>query len=116
MKWLNELKVGDPVVVSNRNNTWVDVVDRLTKTQVITKRNRYKFKKSNSKLVGGAGWDVLGIEEATEKRILEIVEQEKRRELLYQIEDNTIFTELSTEKLEHIVMIIKNDIYYCGNG
>lgn len=63
--WLEKLKVGDKVFVSNRFGTTLQTVQRITPTGRVVV--------NNIQFIGGANrsniWDIVVLEEATEEKI-----------------------------------------------
>jgi len=68
-EWLNNLNVGDQVIIAGRNGDSISIVERLTKTLIITKKNR-KFRKDGSS--PGGGWDRELLVEASPERVEKI--------------------------------------------
>lgn len=65
--WLEELKVGDNVFVSNRSGTTLQTVQKITPTGRVVV--------NNIQFIGGINksnmWDIITLEEATEEKIKE---------------------------------------------
>ncbi len=68
MSWLDKLKPGDRVIVSDgHRGAYVDRVDRITKTQIITKNGRWR--KLDGHPVGGGSWSLSMIREDTPEAV-----------------------------------------------
>ena len=53
LTWLNNLKVGDPVIIRGRYNSHsLSNVTRLTKTQIIVANSNQRFRRKDGYLVG----------------------------------------------------------------
>lgn len=62
--WLENLKVGDRVVIRGRYNSYIHKVSKITKTIIEIEKGN-KFKKINGFLIGGGVWNTDHIEELT---------------------------------------------------
>lgn len=105
--WLREIKIGDIVIVHmHRNPDTIDVVLRLTKTQIILKKTNNKYRRSTGIMIGSDMWNMSAIYEATDEKIIAIKINMYRRKLIMRID--TINADiLSTEQLENIVQILE---------
>jgi hypothetical protein len=65
--WLENLGVGDRVIISRRNRSEIRTVDRITKTQVIVAG--MKFNRSSGSLVGNRYSLTTLVEYSTELRL-----------------------------------------------
>lgn len=105
--WLNTLKVGDKVIISfDLNDQYVDVVERLTKTQIILKKAYFQrqYRRDTGRLVGGCSRrrnNYPCLLEATEERIAVIAEKTTRIKLINSIEKCKLHT-LNTDVLQQI--------------
>jgi len=71
-EWLNNLKVGDSVVIdAGYNGMSVSVVERITPTRIISKSGG-KYRKKNGRAVGDTGWNPARLREPTDVLLLEI--------------------------------------------
>jgi hypothetical protein len=102
--WIDSLKVGDEVVFSSRYRRY-----ELVKITKITP-TRKKIELSNNRVLGSDGyekgdaWGAGSITPITQQ----ILDSIKRKNLLMQIE-NFNFRELSIEKLEQVLIIMKTE-------
>jgi len=80
-EWLENLKVGDTVIVSGRNEL-VCTIERMTKTQIVLKDNFTKFNRKTGRSVGNDSWSTSYIFEPTEKEIKRITEETTRRNII----------------------------------
>ena len=106
-EWLNELEIGDKVIVIStryHGNDKVAAVTRTTKTQVVVEGHG-KFTKKNGSEFGKYGSHV--IVEATQERAAKIEEKKLRGKLTDKI-DACDLARLSTEQLQQITSIIGN--------
>lgn len=103
MENLENIKVGDKVIVVKRYTRHVRKVKRLTKTQIVVDDD--KFRKSDGKSVNNYGWFSPFIRKATQELISEVEEEEKRTKLLYEVY-HTDWNKLRTDKLEEVYKLI----------
>ena len=110
-EWLENIKVGDKVIVSGSgfgSLNKIDTVERLTKTQIVLKNTHSKYRRSSGRSVGGDVWSMGFISEATREKILKIQEARYRLNLLNKIESIRIGN-LSTDSLKSIVVVIEEE-------
>lgn len=108
MNNLENVKVGDKLLVVQggvHNNYFIEVVERITKTQVITERERHRFNKLTGRAVGYDHWNGVTARIATTEDIERVRRQDQRRFILARIRQ-TQFHVLSDDKLERIYNII----------
>lgn len=105
---LEDLKVGDKVLVINHICEKVKRVIKVTQTLIIVSEYG-RFRKSDGRLSGNNGFSTTHIvpltEEMVAKKEAELFEEQRRNEISYKIR-NTDFLKLSTDKLERILQII----------
>ena len=111
MKELEDLKVGDKVIVGgafiyNR----IAQVEKVTKKHIVVEGN--KFSKEFGWIDGCSSYTSDHIRPATEEDIRRVKEDEEKRGIIKWLE-NTIFEKLSYETLVAIRDIIMNDIGKC---
>lgn len=108
--WLGKLKVGDMVIVSGGSMRLctVDIVERLTKTQVIVKGMSQKYSRKNGGAIGGYSYYSTYLNQANDAAISKIKLTQKRRELTDIITD-TSFKKVKTEALVKICELLKSD-------
>lgn len=102
MNELENVKVGDKLLVRN-NVYWedIEIVERVTKTLVITKRHRFRIKDGFS--VSPNQWINVYAKPATP----EDIERNIRRENIRFCKE-TDYDKLTDSQLERIINIIKN--------
>lgn len=105
METLENIKVGDKVILSSRYNDEVIEVTRLTKTQIICGAS--KFNRRTGYRVGSDRWSVTKIKIATDEDIRRIEREHSRRKLISYITRYTGYQYLSDEKLEQIYNILQ---------
>lgn len=106
--WISELKPGDKVIVErgafSTSALYLDIVERVTKTQVVTKKGRYK--KRDGEGVPYVRYHSNRIKErCTEERAAKLRETAKRQQLVRQIKAEATAENLlgrTTEQLEQI--------------
>lgn len=103
MENLEDIKVGDKVIVIRRYARRICKVERLTKTQIVVDGD--KFRKSDGKSVNNYGWFSPFIRKATQELVAEVEEEEKRTKLLNEVY-HTDWSKLRTDKLEEIHKLI----------
>lgn len=106
MKTLENVKVGDSVILHGAQRSEVARVVRTTKTQVQV--GGRKFRKSDGRVVGGDGWSSTRIEPYTEEKANEIARTQNRNNMRRYIV-NYDWKYLSDEKLEQIYNILQED-------
>ena len=97
-------EVGDVVFVVSMFNKRLDVVERVTKTQVILRNSNTKYKSCTGYQVGG---DIYGsrIQKATPEEI-EDYKEELRIKKITNTLSNTNWNEVSSDKLDKISRIL----------
>ncbi len=109
MNKLEDLQVGDEVIINNLTYKNIGIVSRTTKRCVEVKcgdRNQM-YNKKDGKQKGCSGYCVPYIVVATEELKTEVIELNKRNKYLSNIRA-FIMSKLSTDKLEQIYNIIKS--------
>ena len=101
---LDNVTIGDKLVVTTDYGQRLEVVERITSTLVITKGSR--FNKSSGRSTGGSCWHHIYATPATENDIERITKAQHRRELIYRCR-NIKFDNLSASCLEQILEIAK---------
>jgi len=97
--WLSNIDVGTKVIISGSfHREDIDEVVRLTKTQIILKDTKAKFKRSNGFVVGGSCWNTDMLREATDEKIAKIKESRLRKTMIKKIEECD-FRRIDTETL-----------------
>ena len=111
MKELEDLKVGDKVIVGGAYSYCrIRQVEKVTKKHVVVEGN--KFSKEFGWIDGCSSYTSDHIRPATEEDIRRVKEDEEKRGIIKWLE-NTIFEKLSYETLVAIRDIIMNDIGKC---
>ena len=107
--WIDDLTVGDSVIVagSRYHPDYIAQVERFTKTQIVVKNARSKFRRSDGREIGGDVWSNQVIEIATPERI-EKIKMAKRRSRLINFVMDIDWNDVSAEKLEKIVKTVKD--------
>lgn len=100
---LEELKEGDKVICYNSFGNFIDVVEKVTKTQIHTKYGKYRRKDGYS--VGACSFNVSYISELTPEKEDEIKEK-CRIDKMRSFVRNFNFDKLSLDKLEKIYNIL----------
>ena len=113
--WLNNIKVGDKVIVyssSGYSNNELRKVVKVTPAQIHTYvREDFtnKFWKKNGELVGSRdSWNITRVLQVTDELKAKIEEDTKRAKLLNRVR-NQSWKELTTEVLVTVVGIIDNN-------
>lgn len=108
MSWLEELKVGDEVVVAGDRYhlDYVDKVTKLTAKQIALENSSYRYRRDTGSQIGGDNWNSRRLEEATPERKKE-AQREYRRLRMIQTLTRTVWKELSDETLERVLEVIK---------
>lgn len=99
---LTNVKVGDRLIVHTRYNQYIETVQRITATLVITKTHR--FRKTDGIAPGSDSWQILYACVATPEKIEAYNKKVKRKNLITDCE-NIKFPELSDTQLEKILEI-----------
>lgn len=111
-QWLEQLKPGDPVVVSSsRSRKYLTKIDRITKTPLVIKRKNFvgeyyevKFRRSDG-FAPGDSWPRERLLEPTPELFEEI-----RREKLYATAGsliNSIKIPQETERVQQLIDVLK---------
>lgn len=103
MENLEDIKVGDKVILYSRYCKKVCKVERLTKTLVIV--NGEKFRKADGFSTGHIGYYSSSIIRATEEMIAKVEEENKRDLLINKIKSYPL-DKLSTDELENVYELI----------
>ena len=107
MSELENLKVGDLVIVVGSFASKLSKVIRVTKAQILVD-NRHYWKKDGC-LVGGSDWCYSRIKPATDEDIESINKREQKEELIAFIRKNA-WVNLSLESLQTICDVVKKEI------
>ena len=83
MKELKDLVAGDEVLVIGTFNRRIAKVDKVTKTQIIV--NKARFRRDSGWQCGSDRWNVTRISVPTEKEISDIKEEYLRKALIHTI-------------------------------
>lgn len=108
MEWLDNIEVGDRVIVSGGGAVYSEHlarVERLTKTQVIIKEGRTRYRRDNGRGIGQNGWVRSNLEEATDDKVNSIIDERKRLVLVNEL-SKVNWGDIPTHSLE----IISNQI------
>lgn len=106
--WLNNLKVGDKVIVENMNWKRITTIEKITPTRQI-KLVGYNRRFKDGSQIGSYGYNVPWLSEWTqEKENVIMINATKKRELLTHIK-NCDFSMLSINTLEKIIKTIDDD-------
>lgn len=111
--WLNDLKVGDTVLVCKRYGTTPTKVDRITATQIIL--GELRFKKSTGKLITSDQWSTIHIQQATPERTQALADEAKRAKLLAEVTravEGFKLKQAPTEQLQAILDAFTNPQSY----
>ena len=100
---LEELKVGDKVISHNSFGEFIEVVEKVTKTQIHTKFGKYRRK--DGYRVGACGFNYSHISELTPEKEAEM-EEKCRIDKMRSFVANSNFDKLSLDKLEKIYNIL----------
>lgn len=99
---LENVKVGDKLLVYINQVKGIETVERITATLVITKLHR--FRKDNGYAQGSGGWTIIRAILATDKDIAEA----RHRQLAHKCE-GVDFKSLSVPQLEAILKIVNQE-------
>lgn len=106
MENLNDIKVGDKVIFHNSSGDFIEVVEKVTKTQIHTKFGKYR--KSDGYKVGAVKWDLSCISKLTPEKEMEIKEKCRMNKIkTFVLKYN--FRSLSFDKLERVYNILKEN-------
>lgn len=105
-KWLENIKVGDKVIVHSGGplrNDCIDIVERLTKTQIILSKTSSRFRREDGDVVGEHSmWNTTYLKEAKQDDIDNIITNNKLRKLNRDISSFTNIKDLPIESLEKV--------------
>jgi len=104
-EWLENLKVGDRVIVESSNNPRLEKVERITKTMIILHKHS-RFDKKWGSLMGGGVWCSTRIVEPTEK-VLKEYHIAWCKIAIYNYIDRGSLSNLSLERLQVIRDVLK---------
>lgn len=107
MSELENLKVGDLVIVVGSFASKLSKVMRVTKAQILV--DNCHFRKKDGRLIGGGDWHYGRIKPATDEDIKRINERERKEELIAFIRRNA-WGNLSLESLQVICDVVKKEI------
>ncbi len=104
---LENVQPGDTLILHGRNRRGMTTVTRLTKTQIVTKRG--KFRKDTGWLVGSDIWSVLKAAVPKTDDIAEILKERLQSKLVCQVDACHInrLREMSVEKLQQLNTILE---------
>jgi hypothetical protein len=105
-EWLQGLKPGDEVIVSNRWGKRIEKVERTTPTQIILPRNT-RYHKSNGREMASRSWDKTRLQQPTPEDVTKIRQEQARQMALTRLA-NFRFSALTTAALEQICAILDN--------
>jgi hypothetical protein len=98
--WLENLKVGDKVVVASRYNIHTDIISKITKIQIQIGGSKYR--KSNGNLISSDKWTDQYITRYDEDVKKEFHASNGRRYL-----EGIKWQELPDEMIEKVILLIK---------
>lgn len=110
MEALKNVKVGDKILITSRNEDEIKIVTKVTKTHIVC--GTCKYKKSDGKLVGSDIWFSSYAKPATTEDIANVDRKKKTKRIANYI-SNIDFYNLPYEKLEKIYNILNDQE---GNG
>ena len=109
---MDDLKVGDQMILNESSGQRVVRIARLTPTIVIIpgyhEGSERKFSRVSLRERGRDGWNIPNLEVSTPEIVQRVTERNQHRRLLNQVQGFP-FHSLSTAQLEQIVEIVKND-------
>ena len=103
MNVLEEVSVGDKLLVRGQWDESIVDVDRLTKTQVVCGNSKYRI--SNGSLVGGGGFYGQYAKRATEEDIKKVTDVNKTRVLLRKLLNGKTYEGVPLRTLEEIYLM-----------
>lgn len=106
MESLENVKVGDRLIVHERFDTCITEVERVTATLVITKHGR--FRKKTGMAQGNCSWSSSWVTIATPAEVERVEVEAKRRELIEKCR-RIEFCGLSGAQLEEILEIANRE-------
>lgn len=80
-KWLDNLQVGDKVLIRTRMSIGITTIEKITKTRRIVTKNGYRFNADGSEYGRGSSWGYYGIEPVTDNVIQELKMRKIAKEL-----------------------------------
>lgn len=105
-EWLKNLEPGDKVILESHYSKNIETVERTTKTQIILKGIKIKFRKSSGYQIGGDIWSKMSIHEATPKKIKKIQDNIEKTKLRKKIKE--LFPKIdSLDKLKQILKVME---------
>ena len=104
-QWLQDLKVGDRVIVKSRHNTRISKVSKVTPKQLGVGTLPVKFNKDNGWLRGGDAFCMSYLFEATPEAV-ETIRKESHKSELYNKVTQFDFSKLLCHELQSIVHIL----------
>lgn len=114
-----DLKIGDTIIVEklDSNQPSLDTVERLTKTQIITKKGA-KFSKKDGCEVGIKGYYARKLIVPTKDKLFEVHQDIYKKTLVKVLENFKSYDELSIETLEMLfatvgIALPKRDAEFC---
>lgn len=108
MKELENVKIGDKLLVRNRYGECIEIVMKVTKTLVVTKYHKFRIKDGYS--IPTDKWINTYGKPATQEDINRIMEANTRRKNIKICRDMD-YDKLTDSQLERIINIIKNKNY-----
>jgi len=107
--WITKIKVGDTVIIDGKYGSMtIDTVARLTKTQIILRDDRSKFRRNDGFMVGGDIWAGTFLREGTALRLEQIRTARDKSELVRTIKSIAL-SDLSKQQLRDILHIAKGE-------
>lgn len=107
MNELENLKVGDVVIVSGVFADKLSKVIRVTKAQILVDNCHYR--KKDGRLIGGSDWHYGRIKPATDEDIERIKKTERKNELMAYLK-GVAWYKLPPESLKTICDVVKKEI------
>jgi len=98
-EWMKELRVGDKVVISNRNGKSITTIVKITPTGIIKTEKGAQFNPDGFQR-GGDTWSNYSLNQLTDELQLEF----KKKGLVKKFKEID-FSKLSIEQLEQIISI-----------
>ena len=103
----SDVNVGDKVIIRrSAGGQRIAVVTKVLKDHFIVDDN-LKFRKASGSQVGGDSWYFCWVEKATDERIKEVTEENKRTKIIQYL-SNYKYGDLPLETLEAIIKLISN--------
>lgn len=104
---LDNVKVGDKLIMTNQWYTSIITVEKVQKNFVIA--NSYKFRKSDGSLVTSDSWSSASARIATEGDLENLRKEVNRQKMISNCRDID-FGNLSDSQLEQILEIVNPDL------